>query len=314
MEKIRIGISRCLLGEKVRYDGSHKQDHYLTDTLASYIDWLPVCPELECGLGVPREVMHLVGDNLAPRLKTIHSGLDHTDIIMQWTETKLAQLTGAGLCGFVFKARSPSCGLHGVRVHTAAGIAGNRARGLFAQAFINHFPLVPVEEESRLYDPAVRENFYTRVFAFRRWLEYLDRDGAFRGLIEFHTRHKLLVLSHSPRHYTSLGRLLASPGDFHHHVLQAYIVMFMDAIKLMSTVSKNTNVLQHMAGYFKKHLSPDEKSELRGIIEQYRKGLVPLPAPLCLIRHHALVQQENYLMAQLYLFPDPVEQMLRNHG
>ena len=266
MEKIRIGISRCLLGEKVRYDGEHKQDHYLTDTLASYIDWLPVCPETECGLGVPREVMHLVGDSLEPRLRTIHSGLDHTDRITQWTETKLVELAGARLYGFVFKARSPSCGLRGVRVHTDAGIPIDKAKGLFAEAFINHFPLLPVEEESRLYDPAVRENFYARVFAFRRWLEYLDRDGSFKGLIGFHTHHKLLILSHSPRHYTSLGRLLASPRHLHKNIHQEYIVMFMDAIRLMSTVRKNTNALQHMAGYFKKHLSTDEKLELQELL------------------------------------------------
>lgn len=212
MEKIRIGISACLLGERVRYDGGHKQDHYLTETLASYIEWRPVCPETECGLGAPREVMHLKGDALAPRLMTITSGLDHTDRLAEWTKMKLRALTNDGLCGFVFKARSPSCGLS-VRLHNAAGNSRNKTRGLFAAAYVNHFPLMPVEEEGRLYDPAVRENFFTRVFAYRRWSEHAGKDNSLSGLIGFHARHKLLLLAHSPSHYRALGRLLASPGN-----------------------------------------------------------------------------------------------------
>jgi uncharacterized protein YbgA (DUF1722 family)/uncharacterized protein YbbK (DUF523 family) len=314
VEKIRIGISACLLGEKVRYDGEHKQDHYLTDTLASYIDWLPVCPESECGLSTPREVMHLVGDRLAPRLRTVHSGLDHTDRISLWAKSKLNDLVHAGLCGFVFKARSPSCSLHGVRVHADPGTSGGSARGLFAEAFIRYFPLMPVEEENRLYDPAVRESFYSRVFTFKRWLELSEKDSSFKALIEFHTHHKFLILSHSPRHYASLGRLLASPGPYPDHIHREYIPSVMEALTLKPTISKQTNVLQHMAGYFRKRLPPDEKQEMREAIERYRDGLVPLVMPLCLIRHQARIHKESYLMAQLYLFPDPLELMLRNHA
>jgi uncharacterized protein YbgA (DUF1722 family)/uncharacterized protein YbbK (DUF523 family) len=314
VEKIRIGISACLLGAKVRYDGGGKQDHYLTDTLASYIDWLPVRPESECGLGVPREVMHLAGDSLAPRLRTVHSGLDHTDRITLWAKSKLDNLVHAGICGFVFKARSPSCSLYGVRVHAAPGSSCGSARGLFAEAFTRHFPLMPVEEEGRLRDPAARESFNARVFTFKRWLELSAKDPSFKALIEFHTRHKLLVLSHSPRHYTSLGRLIASPGPHPEHIYPQYIRLLMEALTLKSTIRKQTNVLQHMAGYFKKRLPPDEKQEMREAIEQYHDGLVPLLAPLCLIRRHALIYKEGYLMTQLYLFPDPLELMLRNHA
>lgn len=314
MDRIKIGISACLLGRKVRYDGGHKQDYYLTDTLSSYVDWLPVCPESECGLGTPREVMHLAGSSHEPRLTTVRNGLDHTDRIMQWAGIKLDDLADSGLCGFVFKARSPSCGLHGVKVHTTSGAPEGSARGLFAEAFIRRFRHMPVEEEGRLHDPAVRENFYARAFSFGRWLELLHRDRSIKGLIEFHTRHKLLILSRSPRHYTSLGRLLASPDRIQENIHEEYISAFMDALCLPPTVRKNTNVLQHMAGYFKKDLPPEEKQEMHETIEQYHKGLLPLLAPLALIRHHARIRKEDYLMAQVYLFPDHPELMLRNHA
>ena len=314
MEKIRIGISACLLGQKVRYDGGQKQDHYLTGTLAPYVDWEPVCPESECGLGTPREVMNLAGVSSAPRLMTKHTGLDHTHRITQWSDAKLDDLAQRQICGFVFKTRSPSCGLRGVKVRADADGPGGRARGLFAEAFVRRFPLMPMDEESRLYDPAARENFFIRIFTYGRWLELLDTDRSVRGLIEFHTRHKLLVLSHSPRHYTSLGRLLASPDLYPENIHDRYIAMLMDALSLESTIRKHTNVLQHMAGYFKKKLSFREKQELEEAVKQYHDGMVPLLVPLCLIRHHALMHGEDYLAAQFYLFPDPLEVMLRNHA
>jgi len=314
MEKIEIGISACLLGQKVRYDGGHKQDRYLTDTLAPYIDWRPVCPESECGLGTPREVMHLAGDSAAPALLTTYTSLNHTRRITLWAKAKLDDLAGAGLCGFIFKSRSPSCGLRGVKVHAGANGPGGKSRGLFAEAFVRRFPLMPVEEENQLYDPAVRENIFIRIFTYRRWLDLMSTDRSVRGLIQFHTRHKLLVLSHSTRHYTSLGRLLASPGLHPEDIHGRYISMLTEALCLKSTTRKHTNVLQHMAGYFKRKLSPGEKQEIQEVIRQYHDGTVPLLVPLCLIRHHSLMHEEDYLKTQLYLFPDPLEVMLRNHA
>jgi len=314
MEKIRIGASACLLGQKVRYDGGHKQDRYLTDTLSPYIDWRPVCPESECGLGTPREVMQLAGDSAAPTLLTTHTSLDHTRRLTLWAKAKLDGLTGDELCGFIFKARSPSCGLRGVEVHAGADGPGGKSRGLFAEAFVSRFPLMPVEEESGLYDPAVRDNIFIRIFAYRRWLELMSTDRSVSGLIQFHTRHKLLVLSHSPGHYTSLGRLLASPGLYPEDIHDRYISVLMEALSLKSTTRKHTNVLQHMAGYFKRKLSPGEKREMEEAIRQYHDGAIPLLVPLCLIRHQSLMHKEDYLQAQFYLFPDPLEVMLRNHA
>jgi uncharacterized protein YbgA (DUF1722 family)/uncharacterized protein YbbK (DUF523 family) len=313
MEKIKIGISRCLLGDKVRYDGGHKEDHYLTGTLGPYVDWFPVCPEVECGLPVPREAMRLVDDPAGPRLKTIHTGVDHTDRMTQWSRTKLEEIAGQGLCGFIFKSRSPSSGMAGVPIYGPAGAPEGKGAGVFASAFMGRFPLIPVEDEERLQDPLLRDNFLARVFVFKGWQELLAKESSTAALIGFHSRHKLLVLSHSTKHYTMLGRLLASPKDNTPGIHSQYIALLMDALRLTSTPKKNTNALSHMAGYFKKYLSGDEKQELAGLIEEYRKGFVPLDVPRALIGHYARKYGEPYLEAQVYLFPHPTEIMLRNH-
>ncbi len=313
-ERIKLGISSCLLGAHVRYDAGHKLDRFLADTLGKYVEWVPVCPEVEYGLPVPREPMRLAGDPEAPRLVTTHTGIDHTRGMRQWAEQKLEELAPLGLCGFVFKSKSPSSGMQGVKVYSPSGRPGRKGRGIFAAAFIERFPLLPVEDEGRLHDPALRENFIERIFVFKRWQELVKTGGDLRSLISFHSDHKLLVLSHSPKHYTVLGRLVGNAKEKRPAKLfSEYAGTLMEGLKLEATAKKNANVLQHIMGYFKKLLSPDEKQELREIIEGYRTGLIPLIVPIVLLNHYVRKYDEHYLKRQHYLHPHPLELMLRNH-
>jgi uncharacterized protein YbgA (DUF1722 family)/uncharacterized protein YbbK (DUF523 family) len=313
-EKIKIGISSCLLGEKVRYDGGHKLDPFLRDTFGRYVEWVRVCPEVESGLPVPREAMHLMGDPDSPRLVTIHSGIDHTNRVLRWTKRNISAPERTGLCGHVFKARSPSCGLSGVKLYSPHGTLLGTGPGIFARMFAERFPVLPVVEEESLYNPAVRENFIERVFVFKRWQEYLRKDGSRGGLVSFHTANKLFILAHSPKHYAILGKLVADAKQYRPDALHAkYISTLMEGLRLLATGKKNTNVLQHMAGYFKDRLFPDEKQELREIIGNYHNGLVPLIVPLTLICHYVRKYNVEYLKKQYYLNPHAVELMLRNH-
>jgi uncharacterized protein YbgA (DUF1722 family)/uncharacterized protein YbbK (DUF523 family) len=313
-DKIRLGISSCLLGEKVRYDGGHKLDHYLKDTLGQFVEWTPVCPEVECGLTVPREAMHLAGTTETPRLVTRKTGTDYTGLMQQWAEGRIEELEKEDLCGFIFKSRSPSSGMRGVKVYNPSGIPSTSGVGIFARAYMEHFPLMPVEDDGRLNDPYLRENFIERIFVFKRWKGLVRKGGRIRDLVDFHSDHKLLILSHSPRHYSALGRLVANAKDYQMESLQSdYLKILMEGLKLLATVKKNTNVLHHMMGYFKKQLQHDEKKEMIEVIEEYHRGLVPLVVPIVLVRHYARKYDEPYLKRQYYLNPHPVELMLRNH-
>ena len=314
MEELKLGISSCLLGEKVRYDGGHKLDHYLRDTLGQYADWVPVCPEVQYGLPVPREAMHLTGDTVSPGLVTSKTGTDHTDGMKRWAVARLGELGREGLCGFIFKSRSASCGMRGIKIYGPSGIPARGGAGIFAHAFMERFPLIPVEDEDRLHDPGLRENFIERVFVFRRWKEFEDSGAKIKDLVSFHTDHKLLVLAHSVRHYRLLGGIVANAKSLRPEKLKPeYIGNLMEALRLLSTVRKNTNVLQHMLGYFRGMISSEEKKELLEVIENYRKGLLPLIVPLTLIKHYVLKYDEQYLARQHYLNPHPLELMLRNH-
>jgi len=314
MNKITLGISSCLLGNNVRYDGGHKLDHFLVDTLGQYVDWVPVCPEVESGLPVPREAMHLVGDPEDPRLITIRTKVDHTTRMKRWAKKRTAELEEAELCGFVFKSRSPSSGMRGVKIYTEAGMPNTTGSGIFAHAFMKHFPLLPVEDEGRMHDPGLRENFIERVFVYRRWREYIKEDGSLGGLVAFHTAHKYLIMAHSGKHYTALGKMVAAGKKAQRGKLQAdYLEALMEGLQFLATPKKNTNVLQHMAGYFKKQLSAEEKKELLDVITNYHDGFVPLIVPITLLKHYVRKYKEEYLARQFYLNPHPLELMLRNH-
>ncbi len=313
-DKIRAGISACLLGEQVRYDGGHKLDRYLKETLGQYVEWTPVCPEVEIGLPVPREAMRLVGNSTAPRLVTVKTGVDVTERMKVWSQKRLEELQRDDLCGFVFKSRSPSSGMRSVKVYGPSGIPGNAGSGIFARLFMDRFPVIPVEDDGRLHDPEIRENFIERIFVYQRWREMKMRAGAVHDLIAFHTAHKLLILAHSRSHYMRLGRLVAEAKKHERQRLFAeYISVLMEGLKLIATRKKNTNVLQHIAGYFKKQLTVKEKQELLDLIEEYHRGYVPLIAPVVLLRHYARKYEEPYLSGQYYLYPHPAELMLRNH-
>jgi len=314
MEKIKIGISSCLLGENVRYDGGHQLDRYITDTLGQYFEWVPVCPEVEYGLPVPRETMRLIGDPDSPHLITIRTGVDHTEGMLNYANKKVKELEREKLCGFIFKSRSPSSGISGVKVYTPSGMPSHRGVGIFGGSFTRCFPLIPVIDDGRLHDPSLRENFIERVFVYKRWQEFIKKGGVIKDLILFHTEHKLLILSHSPKHFSTLGRLVANAKKYQSEELYSeYIKIVMEGLSLIATIKKNTNVLLHIIGYFKKQLSANDKQELLEVIENYHKGFVPLIVPITIIKHYVRKFDEPYLKRQYYLNPHPLELMLKNH-
>jgi len=311
---LRLGISRCLLGDEVRFDGGHKQDHFLTDVLGRYVEWIPVCPEVEAGLGIPREAMRLVGNPHRPRLMTITSKNDHTQAMESMLDERLDSLRTLGLSGFVFKRGSPSCGVERVRVYTAQGMPSHSGVGIFAKAFRDEFPLIPTEEEGRLCDPALRENFIERVFCYHRFQDFMQNDTTRQALIRFHTVHKYLLLSHSQQQYETMGRLVAQGHRYRPKELTVkYGELLMKTLAMKATVRKHVNVLQHILGYFKNRLTAQEKAELLGVIADYHRGLTPLIVPLTLIKHYVHVFDVGYVRDQIYLNPHPKELMLRNH-
>jgi uncharacterized protein YbgA (DUF1722 family)/uncharacterized protein YbbK (DUF523 family) len=322
-EKLRLGVSACLLGDKVRFDGGHKRDPFLADLVSSFVEWVPVCPEVEAGFGTPREAMRLVrdsggdglGDRPAVRLMTVRTRVDVTGQLEKAVTARVARLAVLDLDGYVLKKDSPSCGLFRVKVYPASGAgAGERVgRGLFASKLAEAFPLLPLEEEGRLGDPRLRENFIERVFAYRRLREL--RSGPVRAgdLMRFHTRHKLLLLAHAPAAYARLGRMVAgTKGRVSQRLLDDYAAAFMSALSVVSSRGRHANVLQHMAGYFD-GVDAASRAELASTIADYQRGLVPLVVPLTLIGHHARRHGVQYLLDQIYLQPHPKELMLRNH-
>ncbi|MBN1545954.1 MAG: DUF523 and DUF1722 domain-containing protein [Syntrophaceae bacterium] len=315
MDKLKLGISTCLLGFPVRYDGGHKLNHYLKDILGRYVEFVPVCPEVECGFGVPREPIRLVGEIKKPRLITVHSKKDLTDQMSLWAAKRVKELEAEGLCGFVFKSESPSSGMERVKVYNDKGVAEKKGVGMFARAFMTHFPNLPVEEEGRLNDAILRENFIERIFTYARWQELIQRENLkYSNLVAFHTHNKLLILAHSPQHYREMGRLVAAgKGMLIRDLVLQYESLLMEAMKMKATPKKNANVLMHMMGYFKKDLSSWEKGELLAVIDQYRQNLIPLIVPLTLLKHYVGKYDEPYLQEQTYLDPHPMELQLRNH-
>ncbi|MBN1580607.1 MAG: DUF1722 domain-containing protein [Anaerolineae bacterium] len=312
---IRLGISSCLLGNEVRYDGGHKRNPFLVHDLGRYVDWLPVCPEVEMGLSIPRESMRLVGDPEQPRLIAPKSGTDYTEQMIAWAHARVERLAGEGLHGFIFKKDSPSSGLFRVKVYNEYGIAARNGVGMFAREVARRFPLLPLEEEGRLNDMPLRENFIERVFAHYRLTEMLTREPTPGGLVKFHTAHKMTLMAHSPKRYREMGRLVAEAGKRKWEELAAeYGVQFMAGLGVMGTPGKHVNVLQHLMGFLKNDLSSEDKQELLSLIEDYRLGLLPLVVPLTLLKHHLNRHPvPEWVHQQVYLYPYPKELMLRNH-
>jgi uncharacterized protein YbgA (DUF1722 family)/uncharacterized protein YbbK (DUF523 family) len=308
----RIGISRCLLGDEVRYDGGHKRDAFLVSTFGRFVEWVPVCPEVEAGMGTPREAVHLEVDDGGTRMIAVRSRRDWTAEMNAFSSRRVRQLAGMGLSGYVLKKDSPSCGMTRVRVRAAAGTTRS-GRGLFAAALLDALPTLPVEEEGRLNDPVLRENFVERVFAYQRLRALLDARWSPGALVRFHTAHKLQLLAHSRQGYAALGRLVAGAGRVTRQTGLDYEQLFMATLAKPATPGRNADVLMHMHGHLKRLLDDGDRQELLSTIDDHRRGIVPLIVPATLVRHHARRHAVTYLLGQTYLEPHPRELALRNH-
>jgi uncharacterized protein YbbK (DUF523 family)/uncharacterized protein YbgA (DUF1722 family) len=305
---IRIGISSCLLGREVRFDGGHKRDAFLTETLGPFVEWVPVCPEVELGLGVPRPTLRLVREEGELRLVESESERDLTSAMRRFAARRAAGLAELDLSGYVLKSRSPSCGMERVPVRDARGRAAAGGRGLFAAVLLAAFPELPVEEESRLADPVLRENWVERVFAYRRLRELFGGRWSARAVRVFHAAHELQLLAHSPAAWRGLGRLVASVGRIPRAGLRdRYARGFMQALAVRATRNRNASVLQQMAGDLRDFLDASDRAELAEAIRDYRRGLVALVVPTTLVRHHARRHAVGYLLSQVYLEPYPKE-------
>ncbi len=309
---LRVGISSCLLGQEVRFDGGHKRDAFLTDVLGPHVEWVPVCPEVEMGLGTPRETLRLVGTAAGPRMVTTRTGVDHTEAMQAWAAHRLDMLARDNLDGYVLKKDSPSCGMERVKVY-GGPVAAREGRGVFAAALLDRLPLLPVEEEGRLTDPRLRENFIERLFAYRRMKTLFSGRWSMGALVTFHTAHKMSLLAHSTTAYQALGRLVAQGRDLPRADLRGrYETLFMKTMAIPATPRRHSNVLMHMAGHLKTLLDAGSKAELTTCIDEYRRELVPLVVPMTLIRHYVRIHGLQYLSGQTYLEPHPRELMLRN--
>jgi len=313
MRKIRVGISRCLLGDEVRFDGGHKHDPFLTETLGRFFEWVPVCPEVEMGMAVPRESVRLLHTPSGTRMVGVRSEKDFTLPMTAFCSARVGELND--LHGYILKKDSPSCGMDRVRVYSREGIQRKNGRGLFAAALQQQYPMLPVEEEGRLHDLPLRENFIERIFCYYRFTNFLEDHPTEKKLVEFHTRHKMTLLSHSTDLCRVLGRIVARPGKKAiGEVVEEYGTIFTETLKRKATPRKHANVLYHLMGYLKQSIDTIDKAELVARIEEYRTGLLPLIVPITLLKHHFQRNPVPWIEEQTYLNPYPVELMLRNHG
>lgn len=312
-ERIRLGISACLLGAPVRFNAGHKQSTLCSEILARHFDFIPVCPEVAIGLGTPREAIRLVGDPQQPRaVGSVHSERDVTEALDAYGRQMAAEMTD--ISGFILMQKSPSCGMERVKVYRPDGFSQpGGGSGLFAAALMRARPDLPVEEDGRLNDPVLRENFITRVFAYAEWQRLLRAGLTRSALYSFHARYKYQLMATSRRHYQSLGRLLAEAVDQPLPEFAAsYFSQLMMALKQPASRGSHSNVLQHLAGYLKRQLAADDKRELQHLIDQYRLGIVPLAVPMALIKHHFRHHPHSYIAGQAYMQPHPEDLGLRN--
>ena len=309
--RIRLGISSCLLGQKVRFDGNHKHDSFLSGTLGQFFEWVPVCPEVAIGLGVPRPPIRLAGSPASPRAVGVKDAtIDVTDKLAAYGKRQAHALEN--LSGYIFKSKSPSCGLERVKVYQAAGAPAANGRGIYADAFLSAQPWLPAEEEGRISNPRLRENFIERVFVYRRWQELVARGLTASRLVEFHAHHKLALMAHDVEAHRALGRLVAQAGRRNLKILaHDYLTRLMEALKRPASPARRANVLMHLMGYLKKHLDAADKAELLDLIHAYRQGETLLAAPLTLLKHHLRRFPDPCIANQTYLHPDPRELLLR---
>ena len=315
---INIGVSACVLGAEVRYNGGHKLSRFVRDELGAHVRFVASCPEKEIGMGVPRETVRLEREKKEGALLRMiapKSGQDFSEAMVTYSERRAEELSGEDLCGYILQKGSPSCGMERVRIYPPGGGTPRiDGRGLFADVLMKRFPNLPVEEDGRLKDARLRENFIERVFAYRRLKNLFEGDWSVGDLVAFHSREKMLLLAHDRPAYTALGRLVAAAkGADREELRQQYERTMLTGLKKLATTKKHTNVLHHMVGYFRKLLDEGDREELRGVVDDFHRGLVPLVVPITLLRHHVRRQGVEYLERQTYLEPHPAELMLRNH-
>ncbi len=311
--RVRVGVSACLLGESVRFNAGHKRDRFVSDRLAQYFELVPVCPEVGIGLGIPREPIRLVGDPQQPRaVGTRHEAVDVTSPLTDYAHRMHREL--GDISGYIFKSKSPSCGMERVKVYGRDGSLRGSGRGIYAAEIMRANPLLPVEEEGRLNDPILRENFIERLYAYRRWQELLEEGVTPATLVAFHTRHKLILMAHGAHRARGLGRLIARVGSEPIEPLTAeYGAGFMNVLAYRATRARHTDVLFHVMGYLKRQLDSEDKAELVDLIHDYRQGVVPLIVPVTLLRHYFRRHPEPYIDNQLYLSWQPAGLSLWNH-
>lgn len=313
IDKPKLGVSACLMGVEVRFNGGHKQSDLCTQALDNYFDFIPACPEVAIGMGVPREPIRLVGDIEQPKaVGTVNPELDVTQALAEYGQHMADTLSD--ISGYIFMQKSPSCGLERVKVYRENGAPfDGGGRGIYAQAFCARHPDLPVEEDGRLNDPVLRENFITRVYAYAAWQRLLKAGVTRRALTDFHSRYKYQVMASDVVQYHALGQLLGSMGRSDpNDIAPRYFSQLMQALKKCATRRGHTNVLQHLSGYLKQTLSGDDKQELQALIAQYRQGIVPLVVPLTLLKHHFRHHPDPYVALQVYMQPHPEPLSLRN--
>lgn len=310
------------MGDAVRWDGGHKRDAYLVEVFGPQVTWVPVCPEVESGLPVPRPTLRLERspeggvevNGILVRLIMPRSGGDWTDEMAGYAAQRVKALAAADLDGFILKRDSPSCGLDRVKVYGGGGAGERKGRGVFTEALVRVLPHLPMEEEGRLTDPKLRENFIERVFAHARLRAMFSARWTIGSLVRFHTVHKLTLLAHQPTAYQSLGRLVArAKGMPRADLREAYTAQFMAALSVVATPARHVNVMEHMLGYLRDQVDQDARDEMRRLVHDYRRGVVPLIVPLTLLHHYARRHKVEYLLGQTYLEPHPRELALRNH-
>ena len=313
MEKIKVGISKCLLGEKVRYDGQHKHDRYITGTLSKFFDFVSYCPEVESGMSIPRPAMRLVGNKQEHRLLTVNNGVDMTGMMNKWIDDNIMKISALDLSGFIFKAKSPTSGMKDIKIYSESGGIAAKGSGLFAARFMTENPLLPVIDEGRLHDVGLRENFLEHVFVFNRWQQLKKRNLTVAAVQEFHQQHKYSFMSHSPKFLKVMGALVAGMNKQNlFEKIEEYFELVSQTMRVKATIRKNVNVLEHIMGYFKKDLDSFEKIELKKIIDKYHQSYIPLIVPLTLLLHYVNKYDKEYLKTQYYLNLPSAELMMRS--
>jgi len=307
---IKVGISSCLIGQEVRYDGGHKQSKYCQQVLANYFDFQPICPEMAIGLGTPRRAIRLIKDEELIRVVASDGSFDVTEKMHDFSVKTSPSLTP--LSGYILCAKSPSCGMERVTLYQAGTNNGKREGvGVFAAQIMKDHPLLPIEEDGRLNDLVLRENFITRVLAYHQWQTLITDGITMAKLIAFHARHKYLLMAHNATLYYQLGPMLGGTGEQAEEIAPKYIALFMQTLACLPNRKSHSNTLSHLQGYFKRHLDSTQRVDLADIIMQYREGLLPLMAPLTLINHYLKSYPDDYLQQQVYLHPHPDELKLR---